>query len=195
MIRFVKTASNWDTSCRLAPVTTNDSGAPRSSTRTWRLLPFFPPVRRIRACRLKCHGCFDHRTVDTLPLPCNPFHLVIFGESSAPQREKKTGSHPASKISMYRARTPKSLFRQSLPLTASAQDVDDPLKYAARCKRFPAASFLAPVCFRTVTLLLRDQRCYTLPERIRYLPSCYPFCHKLTFLTVMLIYGTDLYQL
>ena len=36
------TASNWLTSCLLAPVTTMDKGTPRSSTRIWRFVPFFP---------------------------------------------------------------------------------------------------------------------------------------------------------
>jgi hypothetical protein len=32
----------WETSWRLASVTTSDKGTPLPSTRIWRLLPFFP---------------------------------------------------------------------------------------------------------------------------------------------------------
>jgi hypothetical protein len=36
-----------------APVTTMDNGTPRPSTRIWRLLPFFSPIRGVRPGTLK----------------------------------------------------------------------------------------------------------------------------------------------
>jgi hypothetical protein len=32
---------------------------------------------------------FVHRAVNTLPVPCNGFHLVILGQSGSPQMKEK----------------------------------------------------------------------------------------------------------
>lgn len=79
-----RTASSWVTSCRLAPVTMSESGTPRPSTNRCRLLPFFSPIRGIWPDRGLRHGCFQHRSVDTLPAPGDPFQVVVLGQANAP---------------------------------------------------------------------------------------------------------------
>ena len=61
----------------MGPVTESDSGTPRASTRRWRLLPFFPPICRVWAGCFLTKGRLDHGPVYALPLPGNPFHLVV----------------------------------------------------------------------------------------------------------------------
>ena len=57
-IRPFKRGSSETLSCRLAPVTTSDKGTPLASTRRFRLLPFFPPVRGAGADRFLGQRCF-----------------------------------------------------------------------------------------------------------------------------------------
>src|SRR3990172_5921804 len=155
-MQLPRTASSWDTSCRLAPVTINDSGAPRSSTRTWRLVPFFSPIRRIRTYCFLCHRGLDHRSVDALPLPCDPFHLVILGKPSAPKVKEKPRFHPTHEISMDRTGTSKYILRQCLPFTTCAKNIDNALKYPAIRNRLTTTTWLAFIRFSYVPIRLGD---------------------------------------
>jgi len=58
-IRPFSNGSKEMLSCRLAPVTTNDKGTPRSSIRRLRFVPFFSPIRGIRSDRFLRQGCFN----------------------------------------------------------------------------------------------------------------------------------------
>lgn len=60
----LSTASSLLQSWTLAPLTTSDNGTPRPSTSKWRLLPFFLPVRRVRADSFLRQGCLHHRAID-----------------------------------------------------------------------------------------------------------------------------------
>ena len=83
------TASNCETSCRLAPVTTSDNGTPQPSTNKWRLLPFFSPIRWIWAHAGLRQWRFHHRPVNALPSPGDAFNIVVLGKPSFPKGFKE----------------------------------------------------------------------------------------------------------
>src|SRR5208337_3148772 len=111
--------------CRWAPVTISDSGTPRASTRTCRLLPFFPPVCRVRTGCFSGQRRFDRAPVDALPFPGDPLRLIILGETGAPESEEEACFQPLSKVLVDRARAPESLLGERLPLAPCPQDEDD----------------------------------------------------------------------
>ena len=85
------TASICVTSCALAPVTTSDNGTPRPSTRRWRLLPFFSPIRRIGSDGLLSQRRLEHRPVKALPAPGDALQVVVLGQAppaTAPRRSR-----------------------------------------------------------------------------------------------------------
>ena len=133
------TTSIWVTSCRLAPVTTSESGTPRASTRRWRLLPFFSPIRRILSDGLLSQRCFGHRSIDGLPFPGNPFHLVVLSQTVLPEFQEHSGLIPFPKIPVNGAGTPEPLLRQSLPLNPCPKHIDDSFKDLARINGLPAS--------------------------------------------------------
>src|SRR5882672_21074 len=91
------------TSCRLAPATISESGAPRPSTSKLRLVPFFSPVCRVISNCLLSHRGFALRPIQTLPLPDNPLHLVILRQPRSPQLHKEPRSLPPLEMRMDRA--------------------------------------------------------------------------------------------
>src|SRR3972149_4901522 len=91
------------TSCRLAPITMIDSGAPRSSTRSIRLLPFFSPIRRVGSDRFLSKGGFAHGPVDALPSPSDALHLVIPGQPRLPESQEHPSLCPFEKAFVDRA--------------------------------------------------------------------------------------------
>lgn len=168
-------------SCRLAPVTTIDKGAPFSSTRRFRFDPFFSPVGRVRPDRLLREGCLDVRSVGSLPEPGDPLHFVIFGQPSPPKALKKTGCGPLPKFSVNRGRpkTFKFFSRQGIPDDASAQHVNDCRKVqSVRIPRLSPAAGLAFVGFLLNPRALGNQRLSQLPELIGNLPGMNT-CHDL----------------
>ncbi len=172
-----KTSSNWDTSWRLAPVTTSDNGTPRPSTNRCRLVPFFSPVGRIPTNRFLRQRCFDHGSVYALPLPGNAFHLVVFGKTGSPKGHEEACTHPAHEVGVNRTGTSKTLLRQGLPLTTRSQDIHDGLKYLARRHRFSAATGLAFIRFFRISLRLWYEGFDLFPKRIRDLPRL-GLCHN-----------------
>src|SRR3989304_1567434 len=106
------------TSCRLAPVTMIDSGTPRSSTRSIRLLPFFPPIRRVGSDRFLSKRCLDHGPVDALPSPSDALHLVILGQARLPESHENASLCPFEKAFVDRAGTTARRRRRRLPLAA-----------------------------------------------------------------------------
>src|SRR3712207_2609398 len=77
--RALSTLSSRLPSLTLAPVTTIDNGTPRPSTSRWRLLPFFSPIRRIRADGFLCKGSLHQGAIDALPSPGDALHVVVLG--------------------------------------------------------------------------------------------------------------------
>lgn len=168
-------------SCRLAPVTTIDKGAPFSSTRRFRFDPFFSPVGRVRPDRLLREGCFDVRSVGSLPEPSDPLHFVVFGQSAPPKALKETGCGPLPKFSVNRGRPKAFKFfsRQGIPDDASAQHVNDGSKVQpVRVLRLSPAAGLPLVGFLLNPRALGNQRLCQFPELIGNLPSMNT-CHVL----------------
>src|ERR1035441_4435278 len=106
-----RTASSCVTSCRFAPVTTNDKGTPRPSTSRGRLLPFFPPIRPGGPDLLLCQWSLEYGPINTLPSPGDAFHLVVFGQPRRPNRFEHAGTLPFQKPLVDRARTNEALLR------------------------------------------------------------------------------------
>jgi len=164
------TSSNWVTSCRFAPVTTSDNGTPRPSTSRCLLLPFFFPVRWVRANGFLSKRCFGHGPVDTLPTPGYTLHFIIPGKSRAPEGNKESSFHPAHEMSMNGAGAAKSLFRQGFPLAASSEDKQNRFKDLSWRHRLSATADFTDILFTRITFRLRNQRFYLLPKRIGYFP-------------------------
>lgn len=171
------TSSNWETSCRLAPVTTSDNGTPRPSTNRCRLVPFFPPVSRIPTNRLLSQRCFYHGSVYALPLPGYSFHLVVFGKTGSPKSHEEARTHPTHEVGVDSTGTSESLLGQGLPLTPRSQNIHDGFKYLARWHWFSAPTCFTLVLFLWITLRVWYKGFNLFPKRIRYLPRL-GFCHR-----------------
>src|SRR3970040_627741 len=104
-----------------------DSGTPRSSTRSIRLLPFFSPIRRVGADRFLSKRCLDHGPIDTFASPSDALHLIILGQTRLPESHEHPSLCPFEKTFVNRPRTTETLRRQRFPLTAGAQNVHDRL--------------------------------------------------------------------
>jgi len=163
------------TSCTLAPLATSDSGTPRPSTNKLRLRPFFSPIRGVWSHAFDGQWRFSHGPVDTLPLPGDALHTVIFSQPCLPQLQEKTRLLPVLKILVHRAGRAK-LARQSLPLNPCAQHIDNRREHLPRrhgLATCPRLTLILPTLF---SLLVRDQRLYLGPQRVRYSPRL-DLCH------------------
>src|SRR5450756_2225130 len=109
-----------------------DSGTPRASTRSIRLLPFFAPIRRVGSDRFLSKRCLDHGSINTLPSPSDALHLIILGQTRLPESQEHPSLCPFEKTFVNRTRTTETLCRQRFPLTARAQNVHDRLEYKPR---------------------------------------------------------------
>ena len=176
----LSTASSLLQSWTLAPLTTSDNGTPRPSTSRWRLLPFFPPVRRVRADSFLCQWCLHHRAIDALPSPRDTLHLVVFRQASLPDCFKEARLLPFEKAFVNGAGAAKALSRQCLPLAACPQHKHDGLEHLACWLCRPTCSRLANVLFARDQCALRDQWFHTLPELIRYHPRINSFAQRIT---------------
>ena len=176
----LSTASSLLQSWTLAPLTTSDNGTPRPSTSRWRLLPFFPPVRRVRADSFLCQGCLHHRSIDALPSPRDALHVVVFRQTGFPDGFKEARLLPFEKAFVDGAGAAKALSGQCLPLAACAQHKHDGLEHlACRLGRSTCARF-ANVLLVRHQRTLRDQRFNTLPELVRYQPGINSFAQRIT---------------
>lgn len=154
-----RVAVNSFTSCTCAPSTTCDSGIPQASTRRLRLVPFFPPIRRIWTNRFNCKRRFYHAAIDALPSPRYAFHLIIFCQAGFPEPFKKTGSNPFSKISMNSATASVLSFRYCLPLNTRPQNKYDSFKNSPCGNRLASSSRVAHILSISGSLFsLRDKR-------------------------------------
>ena len=106
----IKPAASWLTSCRFAPVTTIESGTPRSSTRRCLLLPFFSPVCRVATNALLSKGSFNHCAIYALPTPGYAFHVIVLCKTRSPKCKEKACTLPSCKMSVDCAGTAESLF-------------------------------------------------------------------------------------
>lgn len=164
------TSSNWDTSCRLAPVTTSDSGTPRPSTNRCRLVPFFSPVGRIRTNCLLRQRCLDHGTVYALPAPGDALHFVIFGKAGSPKRNKESRMHPVHKMGMDGTGASIAFLRQGPPLASGSQYIHDCLEYLTWWHRLSASAHLALIRLARIALRHWYEWLNFPPERIGHFP-------------------------
>lgn len=164
------TASICVTSCALARVTTSDNGTPRPSTNRWRLLPFFPPIRRIGADGLLCQWCLEHCPVDTLPTPGNAFEFVVLSKARLPQRLEESSLGPLHELLVHRTGAAKALGWQGFPLAACPEDIHNGLEDQSRRLRRTTCSRTAQVVLVRVTHWLRHQGLHPSPEFIRHFP-------------------------
>lgn len=145
-------------SCVLAPLTATPIGAPAPSARTERLLPdlarsvgfgpvFFPTQRRLR-----------HGAIETLPRPLDPFEVVVLFESDRPQLLEDPRSGPLLEVTVKRTALA-VLGSDRLPLTARAQNVEDPVGHLAQISARPAA--------HGKNRVLRKQWLHPIPELVR----------------------------
>ena len=174
------TASSLLQSWTLAPLTTSDNGTPRPSTSRWRLLPFFPPVRRVRSDGFLCQWCLHHRAIDALPSPRDALHVVIFRQAGFPDCFKKARLLPFEKAFVDGAGASKAFSGKCLPLAACAQHKHDGLEHLAWRLRRPTCSRLANVLLARHLCAPRNQRFDALPELIRYHPGINPLAQRIT---------------
>src|SRR6185437_2906625 len=122
MASSVSATSFW--SGTLAPLTATPSGTPRPSTSVERLTPslprsvgffpvFFPTQRR-----------FGYRPVQALPLPADPFQIVVFAQGEFPQLLERAPFHTLLEIGVNRA-AGAELLGHRLPLAARGQHIQD----------------------------------------------------------------------
>lgn len=174
------TASSLLQSWTLAPLTTSDNGTPRPSTSRWRLLPLFPPVRRVRSDGFLCQGRLHHRTIDALPSPRDALHVVVFRQPGFPDRFKETRLLPFKKAFVDGTGAAKALSRQCLPLTARAQYKHDGLEHLACRLCRTAGSRPANVLLARHLRAWWDQRLHALPKLIRYNPGINSLVQRIT---------------
>jgi len=144
MTSWSSVASSSFTSCVFAPLATIDNGTPIPSTSRLRLRPFFSPIRGVGAHAFGRKWRFVHRAVDTLPIPCNGFHLVVLSQSGLPQTKKEACLLPLLKMQMYSTGAAKLAWK-SLPLAAGAQHVNDGGEDLPRRHRLAAAARFAKI--------------------------------------------------
>ena len=74
------------------------------------LAAFFPPIRGVVSHGFPGQGRFGHGPVDRLPVPGDPFHLVVLRESRFPEGQKQTRFFPFSEVAVNRAGTSEELL-------------------------------------------------------------------------------------
>lgn len=156
-------------SCRLAPLTTSDKGAPFSSTSKCRFVPFFSPIRRVGSDGFLSKRRLDVRSVGRLPEPGDTFHGIVLSQSASPYATKYSRPGPLLKFSMNHrgTHTFKFLSRQGVPNDSCPQDVHyRGEKEPVRILWLSATSRLAGVFFSSFARICGDQRFNERPEFI-----------------------------
>ena len=167
-------------SCRLAPLTTSDKGTPFSSTRIWRFVPFFSPIRRVWADRFFRKRRLDVRPIGRLPEPGDTFQGIVFSQPALPYATKYSSPGPLLEFSVNHRRTDafKLFSRQGVPNDSCPQDIHDRgEKESVRIFWLSATARLAGILFSRLTRICRDQRFNDRPECIRNFPG-FDACHS-----------------
>ena len=148
-LAFSKGASET-LSCRLAPLTTSDKGTPLSSTNICRLVPFFPPIRRVWPDGFLSKRRFNIRSVGGFPEPGNSFQGIVFGQTTLPDIAKQASFGPLLKFAVnHRRPNPFKFFsRQSVPDNPRAEYIHDSGKIQPiRVFPFSASPWLPGISF------------------------------------------------
>lgn len=149
---------------------TTASGVPRPSTRRWRLVPFFPPIRWIPSNGFLRKRCFGHCSIDALPIPGNPLQFVIIDQASLPECQEKPGLSPLQKVTVNGTGATELLLWQSLPVATGSQHIDNALKDPSGWQWLASAARAPLVLLVRVSCKTRNQRFYLLPQGIRHFP-------------------------
>jgi len=176
---FFSKESRETLSCRLAPLTTSDKGAPFSSTSKCRFVPFFSPIRWIGADGFLRKRSLDVRPVGRLPEPGDTFHGIVFSQPVLPYATKYSRPGPLLKFSMNHRRTDsfKFLSRQSVPNDPCPQDVHyHGEKESVRILWLSATARFAGIFFSSFAWICGDQRFNDRPKCIRNFPG-FDACH------------------
>jgi len=136
------------------------------------LVPFFPPIRRVRSDRFAGQWGFDQGAICGLPFPGNAFQFVVFRQAALPEFQEKAGPTPFLKNPMGRGRAnAEFFFGQSVPNQAGAEHVHERREDATWCGGFSSAAGFALVNFVRIPRLLRDKRLHDRPKFIRNFPG------------------------
>src|ERR1017187_10615091 len=98
-----------------------DSGMPRPSTNSIRLLPFFSPIRGVWPDRFLRQWGFHHSPVEALPAPGDALHVVVLGQPRLPQGMEESRALPFQEALVYRTGAAEGLLGERRPLAALAQ--------------------------------------------------------------------------
>lgn len=158
------------TSCTFAPAATFDNGIPFASTSRLRWVPFFPPIRGVRANRLQRQRRFHHGAVDALPGPGDSLHVVVFSQALAPQADKEPRALPVAKVLVDGTGAAELLLGQSLPLAPGPQHLYNAGEYLPGGQGLPPAPWLPTVLAPSFPLALRNQRFHPRPQFVRHRP-------------------------
>jgi hypothetical protein len=139
---------------------------------TLRLRPFFPPIRRVGADAFFGQGSFAHSSINTLPIPSDALHLVVFGQTGPPEFGEKTGGLPVLEMQVNGAGAAQFLGK-GFPLASGAQNVNDGRKDLPCRHRFSSAARFAFIFPTGRPLARRNQRFHDGPKLIRYFPRLY----------------------
>src|SRR5262245_1277341 len=124
-------------------------------------------VSWIRPRRLTSQRRFRHCPVYGLPIPDNPLHFIIFGQSLPPQALEDASPTPALKVAVQ-SLAGAELFGHRIPLTTSAQHIKNACHQLARISRRAAPDIAALMATTAkARLWFRQQRFDSLPETIR----------------------------
>ena len=159
--------------CRLAPVTTSDKGTPFASTRMFRLVPFFPPVRGVGSDRLLCQRRLEVAPIRRLPEPGDSLHFIVLGQTPLPKFREKSGIRPLLKLSMNHCRpNPLELLPgQCVPDDPCPKHVYDRReKQPMRVLGLATPARLAFVNHVRVARRPRNQRLHQIPKLVGYFP-------------------------
>jgi hypothetical protein len=132
----------------------------------------FGAIRRVFARLFAPQRCLGHRTVARLPLPGDPFDLVILCQTRLPHALEDARLHPALKVAMH-CLSRSILFRHGVPRNAGSQRVQDAGHgLAPVCCRPPTDVFAVPSAPAIARLRFGQQRFNARPQTIRQLPTC-----------------------
>src|SRR5450631_847478 len=148
-----------------------DSGTPRASTNSIRLLPFFPPIRGVWPDRFLRQRGFHQSPVHALPAPGDALHVVVLGQPGLPQDAEESSALPLQEAFVDCTRAAEALLGQRLPLAARAQYIHDRFEHRARTLWLASAARLAPeFLLAQASRPLRHERFDPPPKFVRYFP-------------------------
>lgn len=147
-----------------------NSGTPSPSTRIWRLLPSFPPIRWVRTDSVLGKRCLDHCSMHTRSLPCDVLHIIILHQSSTPEGKEEPCLEPFPEVLVNRTRASEPFLGQRLPSAPRSRDKDYVFEYTSAEHRFPPTSRFPAEYLVGFAFHNWDKGLNTTPELVRNFP-------------------------